>query len=82
MLIDAAERQNATVIAASESLTAQAVLFASSPETLIGEELFAAGAYLNADSLHSASLLLQDIMRWLIIFALLVGAGLKLVGMV
>ncbi len=81
LLIDAAERQNATVIAASESLTAQAVLFASSPETLIGEELFAAGAYLNADSLHSASLLLQDIMRWLIIFALLVGAGLKLVGM-
>lgn len=82
LLIDAAERQNATVIAASESLTAQAVLFASSPETLIGEELFAAGAYLKADALHSASLLVQDVLRWLIILALLVGAGLKLVGVV
>ncbi len=81
LLLDASERQNAAVIAASENLTAQAVLFAVSPETLIGEELFAAGAYLNTNPLHAASLLLQDVMRWFIIIALLVGAGLKLAGM-
>ncbi len=80
LLTDAADRKNATVIAASDHLIAQAVLYASSPETLVGEELFAAGAYANAGSFHSASLVLQDILRWLIVIALLVGSGLKLVG--
>lgn len=79
--IEAAGRQNASVTAASDSLTGQAVLYASSPETLIGEELFAAGAYVQAGSFHAASLVLQDIFRWLIILALLAGAGLKLVGL-
>lgn len=81
LLIEAADRQNAAVIAASDSLTAQAVLYASSSETLIGEELFAAGAYVQAGSFHAASLVLQDILRWLIIVALLAGAGLKLAGL-
>lgn len=81
LLIEAAGRQNASVTAASDSLTGQAVLYASSPETLIGEELFAAGAYVQAGSFHAASLLLQDIFRWLIILALLAGAGLKLLGL-
>lgn len=81
LLIEAADRQNAAVIAASDSLTAQAVLYASSSETLIGEELFAAGAYVQAGSFHAASLVLQDILRWLIIAALLAGAGLKLAGL-
>ncbi len=81
LLTDAADRQNATVIATSDSLTAQAVLFVSSSEMLIGEELFAAGAYSQAGSFHAASLLLQDILRWLVIVALLAGTGLKLVGL-
>jgi len=80
LLTEAAGRQNASIVAASDSLTAQAVLFASSSETLIGEELFAGGAYIQGDSFHAASLLLQDILRWLIIIALLAGAILKLVG--
>ena len=81
LLVEAADRQNASVTAASDSLTGQAVLYASSPETLIGEELFAAGAYVQAGSFHAASLLLQDVLRWLIIAALLAGAGLKLAGL-
>ncbi|MCX6079426.1 MAG: hypothetical protein NTW32_07825 [Chloroflexi bacterium] len=81
LLTDAADRQHATVIAASEGLTAQAVLFASSSsDVLIGEELFAAGAYIQAGPFHTASLLLQDILRWLVILALLAGAGMKLLG--
>lgn len=80
LLSESAQRQNATVIGASDNLAAQAVLYASSSETLIGEELFAAGAYAQAGSFHSASLVLQDILRWLIILALLGGAGLKLAG--
>jgi hypothetical protein len=81
LLIEAADRQNATVIAASDNLTAQSVLYASSPDTLIGEELFAAGAYVQAGSTHSASLLVQDILRWLIIAVLVGGAALKMAGL-
>jgi len=80
LLTEASNRQKAAVIAASDSLTAQAVLFTTTPETLIGEELFGAGAYVQAGPFHAASLILQDILRWLIIIALLTGAGLKLVG--
>lgn len=80
LLTEAADRQNASVIAASDSLTAQAVLYASSSEPLVGEELFAAGAYIQAGAFHAASLVVQDILRWFIILALILGAGLKLVG--
>jgi hypothetical protein len=81
LLTEASTSQNATVIAGSDNLTAQAVLYASSSDTLIGEELFAAGAYAQVGSSHAASLLLQDFLRWLIILALLAGAGLKLAGL-
>ena len=80
LLVEAADRQNTLVIAASDSLPAQAVLYAASAEPLIGEELFAAGAYVQAGATHSASLVVQDVLRWLIIVALIAGAALKLVG--
>lgn len=80
LLIEAADRQNTPIIAASDSLPAQAVLYAASAEPLIGEELFAAGAYVQAGATHAASLVVQDILRWLIIVALIAGAVLKLVG--
>ncbi|MCX6067483.1 MAG: hypothetical protein NT121_17295, partial [Chloroflexi bacterium] len=80
LLTESADRQNANVIAASDNLTAQAVLYAASSEPLIGEELFAAGAYLQAGASHSASLLVQDILRWFIILALLAGPALKMAG--
>ncbi|MGC1374974.1 MAG: DUF6754 domain-containing protein [Anaerolineales bacterium] len=80
LLAEAAERQNAVVIAASDNLPAQAVLYAASPDPIIGEELFAAGAYVQAGRMHNASLLTQDVLRWLIIIAMLGGAILKVVG--
>lgn len=81
LLTEAADRQQTPVIAASESLPAQAVLFAATKDPLIGEELFAAGAYVQAGPAHAASLLVQDILRWLVILALLGGAFLKLAGL-
>jgi hypothetical protein len=81
LLTEAATSQNTTVFAASDNLTAQAVLFASSTDMLIGEELFASGAYAQAGTFHSASLIVQDVLRWLIILALLFGAVLKLAGL-
>ena len=80
LLVDAAERANTFTMASSDNLTAQAVLYASAQEPLIGEDLFAAGAYFDAGKLHAASLRVQDILRWLIIIVILVGALLKLVG--
>ena len=81
LLTDAIERQNTFVVAGSDNLTAQAVIFADAQEPLIGEELYAAGAYVESDPLHSASLTVQDVLRWLIIAAILVGALLTLAGL-
>ena len=80
LIVDAAERSGSYSLAGTENITAQAVLYAASPEPLIGEELYAAGAYLQVGSVHQASVLAQDIFRWLIILALLLGAALKMAG--
>jgi len=80
LLSDAAERKRAFTLAAADSLPAQAVLYASAQEPLIGEELFASGAYLDAGRAHIVSLYAQDILRWLLIIALIGGAVLKLLA--
>jgi len=78
LLVEAADRAGTDLIAASDNLSAQSVLYASSQDPLIGEELFAAGAYVGAGPSHEASLQVQDVLRWLVILAILVGAVLKL----
>jgi len=82
LLTDSAERENVITIGASDDLAAQSILFASAQDPLIGEELYAASAYLGNDPVHRASLTVQDILRWLIIFLLLAGAALKFVGVI
>lgn len=78
LMTDAADRQQSFSLAASDSLPAQAVLYAASGETLIGEELFALPAYLQATPAHTASLRVQDIFRWILVILLFAGAILKL----
>jgi hypothetical protein len=80
LLAEAADRENSDLIAASDNLSAQSILYATSQDPLIGEELFAAGAYVGAGATHEASLQVQDILRWLVILAILGGALLKLAG--
>jgi hypothetical protein len=70
------------LIGASDELSGQAVLFANTQDALIGEELFAAGAYLGAGASHTASLTVQDILRWLVILALAGGAAAKFIGVI
>ena len=77
LLSEAASREKAFVLGASDSLPAQAVLLATTPEPLIGEELFAIPAYLDGGPVHQASLRTQDILRWVLVAALIVGAILK-----
>lgn len=80
LLVEAAERENSDLIAASDNISAQSVFYASSQDPLIGEELFAAGAYVGAGAAHEASLTVQDILRWIIIVAIVIGSVLKFVG--
>jgi hypothetical protein len=82
LLTEAADRENQTMIGGSDNLDGQAVLFASTQDALIGEELFAPGAYLGAGASHDASLTVQDILRWLIILALLGGTFAKFAGLI
>jgi hypothetical protein len=77
LLAEASDRENASLVAASDDLSAQSVFYAAAQEPLIGEELFAAGAYVGAGASHEASLNVQDILRWLIILAILLGSVLK-----
>jgi hypothetical protein len=80
LLAEPVERENSTLIAASDNISAQSVFYATSQDPLIGEELFAAGAYVGAGVAHEAGLTVQDILRWLVILAIIVGSLLKLVG--
>jgi len=80
LIAEVADRENTDLIAASDNLSAQSILYASSQDPLIGEELFAAGAYVGAGPAHEASVQVQDILRWLVILAILGGAALKFLG--
>lgn len=82
LLTEASDRENVSVIGASDNFAGQAVLFANTQDALIGEELFATGAYLGAGPTHVASLTVQDILRWLVILGLLVGAFAKFAGII
>ena len=81
-IVDAAERNGSMTLAGSDSLTAQAVFVAAAQEPLIGEELYATGAYINAGPVHTSSLRAQDIFRWVLVIAILVGAALKFLGLI
>ena len=80
LLVEAGERVHSLSVAGSDSLPAQAVLYAAAEDPLIGEELFAGGAYLGAGPAHIASLFMQDILRWIVVGVIALGAILKLVG--
>lgn len=82
LIMEAADQQEAFTLAATDSLSAQAALYTSSQETLIGEEVFAIPAYLNTGPVYTASLQVQDILRWGVVIVLLVGSVLKLLGVV
>lgn len=77
---DASMRRGNLTIAGSDSLPGQAVIYATAEEPLIGEEVFAGGAYLAAGPAHEASLRTQDILRLVIIALLIISALVKLSG--
>ena len=80
LLVEAADREDTHLIAVSDNLSAQSILYASAQDPLIGEELFASGAYVGAGHSHDASLQVQDVLRWLVIVAIVGGAVFKFWG--
>lgn len=82
LLSEAAERSHALLIGATSDPAGQSVLYATAPEALIGEELFAAPVYMADAPAMVANLILQDILRWLIILGLLLGSALKILGVI
>lgn len=53
-------------------------VYASADETLIGEEIFAGGAYTAGKPLQIGSLLTEDWLRWLVVVGILVATALKI----
>jgi hypothetical protein len=82
LIADAAERKESMTLGGTDNLSGQAVLFATAQEPLLGEETYAGGAYLGAGPMHTASLYAQDILRWILIGLIIIGAILKLLGVV
>jgi hypothetical protein len=82
LLSEAGDRENSFTLAASDAISAQSVLYATASEPLIGEELFAIPAYLQAGPSHVAGLRAQDVLRWTVAGALVIGSILKVLGIV
>jgi hypothetical protein len=68
------ERQQVFVLGGTDDVPSQALLFTTAKNQLIGEEIFATGAYLSVGPMYRASLHAQDLLRALIVVAVLVGS--------
>lgn len=60
-------------VAGTDDPAALAFMVATADETLIGEEIFAAGAYLRGDPESVAGLIVQDWWRYLVVLAIIAG---------
>ena len=73
LLAEGGRRAGVTTLAGSDSLATQAMLFATADHPLIGEDLFAGGAYISRLPEFMGSLSAQDVMRGLIAAAIVIG---------
>ncbi|NDJ76285.1 MAG: hypothetical protein GYB65_08490 [Chloroflexi bacterium] len=71
---ESAMRHDQTLIAHSDLIEGQAIAFAQADQVLLGEELYAGPAYMNPRKVDEGSLLATELLRWLVIFGILVTA--------
>lgn len=64
-------RQGFLQVTGAADLAPLSVLYPSVNHLLMGEEMFASGAYMDERPSHVASLFAQDVMRWIIILVIL-----------
>lgn len=70
---ETAARQGMAHIGGASNPNTLPFIYASAQETLLGEEIYAAGAYLQKRPAHLGSLAAQDLMRWLVALFMLGG---------
>jgi len=70
LVLDAAHHQNQGTFAVSDQIEGQAIAFALADNYLIGEELFAAPAYVSDDPADKAETVVVDLWRGLLILGL------------
>jgi hypothetical protein len=76
------ERQRAFVLAGTDDIQTQALFFPTVEHSLIGEEVFTTGAFLQGGGIQRASLRLQDGLRLGLAAAILIGTLLRTLGIV
>jgi hypothetical protein len=73
LLLEAQRRSGASQTAGSSDPQAAALMFLAADHALVGEEIFASGAYLERRKSHVASLLSQDGLRWVVLLLIIAG---------
>lgn len=81
LLADRSEQSGNITLAGTDDISAQAVLYGTASEPLIGEELYAGGAYVDAGIMHKASIMAQDVIRWIIVLFIVVGILFRILGL-
>jgi hypothetical protein len=81
LINEATERTGSLTVAGTDHISGQAVLYAAAQEPLIGEEVFAGGAYLGAGPTHESSLRTQDLLRLGVIVFILAALVLRTLGL-
>ena len=73
LILTASQRHRAPSIAVSNQLSGQAVAMAMADYPLIGEEIFVSTPYLDKEGARSSEAVVMDVLRWLLILAMLAG---------
>lgn len=81
LITEAGQRKHLIQIVGSDRLEGQAIGYAVTDHNLIGEEIFTARAYVLKDAPVIGSLLTQDVLRWIVVGAILVGVILSTAGL-
>jgi len=70
LLLHAAQRQSPDIVATSDQLIGQAIAYGVTDNALIGEEVFAANAYLDPNPAERDRIIAIDFLRWTTIIAI------------
>lgn len=80
LITEAGARRGLSQTVASDRLEGQAVGMVAGDYTLLGEELYVAGAYLSRKPSRLGGVAAQDILRWIVIISIGVGVILQSLG--
>ena len=82
LILEAGHRKRIPQVAGSDRLEGQAAAYVMADHPLIGEEMFVPRAYLSEQPAAIAGAGAQDMLRWLVIGAILLGALARTVGLI